>query len=115
MKTINKPWGREEWISLTDHYCLKKIYVNKGHRLSLQHHNVKRETMYVWSGEGELFYDGKTYPMKEGNVFDIFPRKSHRVTASKDQDLLIVEVSTPEVYDVVREEDDYDRDTKNQS
>tara|TARA_Y100000034_G_C6567622_1_gene245882 strand:+ start:182 stop:538 length:357 start_codon:yes stop_codon:yes gene_type:complete len=110
LKVVDKPWGREEWITLTDHYCLKKIYVNKGQRLSLQHHNVKLETMYVWSGEGELFYDGGTLPMKAGDVFTILPKKTHRVTASKNKDLLIVEVSTPEVDDIVREEDDYNRE-----
>ena len=112
MKTVDIPWGREEWLSLTDRYCLKKLYITKGHRTSLQHHEKKLETMYVWSGAGELYYDGGTSPMKEGDVFTILPKRTHRVTASKNKDLLIVEVSTPEVYDVVREEDDYNRENK---
>ena len=41
MKTVNKPWGREEWLELNDRYCYKRIYINAGTKTSYQYHNEK--------------------------------------------------------------------------
>jgi mannose-6-phosphate isomerase-like protein (cupin superfamily) len=39
MKTVLKPWGKEEWFELNESYCYKRIYINKGYKTSLQYHN----------------------------------------------------------------------------
>jgi len=54
MKTITKPWGKEELLELNDKYCYKRIYFNAGHQCSLQYHEYKKETIYVVSGEGYI-------------------------------------------------------------
>ena len=47
MKTIFKPWGKEEWLELNEVYCYKRIYINAGYKTSYQYHNFKRETNYI--------------------------------------------------------------------
>ena len=107
MKTVEKPWGKEEWLVLNDKYCLKRLYVNEEHKLSLQYHEVKKETMFLESGLCDLLINGKKHLMKEGQAYTINPEDVHRLIAITDT--IILEVSTPEVDDVVRVEDDYNR------
>ena len=113
-KRVDKPWGYEIWWARTERYVGKILHVNKGESLSLQYHNVKDETIMIQSGlllfqtrpagdEGEL----RGVEMKPGDVFHITPGTLHRMTALEDCDIL--EVSTPELDDVVRLEDRYGR------
>jgi mannose-6-phosphate isomerase len=113
-KRVDKPWGYEIWWARTERYVGKILHVNKGESLSLQYHNVKDETIMIQSGlllfqtrpageEGEL----RKVEMKPGDVFHITPGTLHRMTALEDCDIL--EVSTPELEDVVRLEDRYGR------
>jgi mannose-6-phosphate isomerase len=113
-KRVDKPWGYEIWWARTERYVGKILHVNKGESLSLQYHNVKDETIMIQTGlllfqtrpageEGEL----RKVEMKPGDVFHITPGTLHRMTALEDCDIL--EVSTPELDDVVRLEDRYGR------
>jgi mannose-6-phosphate isomerase-like protein (cupin superfamily) len=113
MKVIEKPWGKEEWLVLNDKYCLKRLYVNEGHKLSLQYHKVKKETMILEEGTCDLIKNGERILMKYGTPYTINPEDVHRLVAYKDTTIL--EVSTPEVDDVVRLEDDYERTTPQMS
>lgn len=111
MKIVNKPWGCEMWLELNDRYCYKRIFINSGHRTSLQYHNQKMETNYIISGEADvtLEKDGvlETKRMKANDFFTVCPPQKHRIYAITD--LILQEVSTPEVDDVVRIEDDNNR------
>lgn len=112
MKTVYKPWGREEWMELNDRYCYKRIYINAGHKTSYQYHNFKRETNYIISGEAEVWLENdngvlEKKVMKAGEFFNVSPPKKHRVIALTD--IILQEVSTPEVDDVIRIEDDANR------
>jgi mannose-6-phosphate isomerase-like protein (cupin superfamily) len=107
MNIIRKPWGREEWLILNDKYCLKRLYIDAGKRLSLQFHEIKKETMILEDGTCDLLKNGETILMKYGEPYTINPRDVHRLHAHRDT--IILEVSTPEVDDVVRVEDDYGR------
>ena len=113
-KRVEKPWGYELWWARTDRYVGKILHVKRGESLSLQYHNVKDETIMIQSGrllfetrptgeEGEL----RKVEMGPGDVFHITPGTLHRMTGLEDCD--IVEVSTPELDDVVRLEDRYGR------
>jgi NDP-sugar pyrophosphorylase family protein/mannose-6-phosphate isomerase-like protein (cupin superfamily) len=112
MKTIHKPWGREEWLELNDKYCYKRIYINAGYKTSYQYHNFKKETNYIISGEAEIWLENdegiveKTL-MKAGDYFNVTPPKKHRVIALTD--IILQEVSTPEVDDVFRIDDEFAR------
>jgi mannose-6-phosphate isomerase len=112
MKTVEKPWGRELWLELNEHYCYKRIFLRAGSRTSLQRHRQKVETNYVVEGKGVLLLEHRDGGFVEqllgpGDVFTIRPPRAHRVTASTD--LVLQEVSTPEVDDVIRLEDDAGR------
>jgi len=104
---VNKPWGYELWFAKTDKYVGKIIFVKKGNRLSLQYHKEKDETMYVLSGIAQVVLDQEYRRVVTGDIIHIPPLVKHRIEALTD--ITIIEVSTPEVEDVVRIEDDYGR------
>lgn len=107
MKIVHKPWGKEEWLELNDYYCYKRIYINTGYRTSLQYHDEKVETNYVISGRCELELDGKISVLEPGDFFTVYPGIRHRLRAISP--LILMEVSTPQVDDVIRLEDDTGR------
>jgi len=107
-----KPWGEEELLAHTDRYALKRIHVKKAARPSLQYHERKSESLYLLSGllRIETVDDRNLRVVDEirpGETVDIPRGTIHRVSALKDS--VIIEVSTPELDDVVRLEDDYGR------
>jgi len=112
MKTVIKPWGKEEWLELNDAYCYKRIYINAGYKTSYQYHNFKRETNFIISGEAEIWLENdegivEKKIMKAGEYFNVTPPKKHRVIALTD--IILQEVSTPEVDDVIRINDEFAR------
>lgn len=112
-KTI-KPWGCEILWAKTDKYAAKFLYIKKGHKLSLQYHERKEESFIVDRGRIKLHWyeEGDTVArmqvMTAGEHFDIPAGMRHRFEAIDDA--CLIEVSTPELDDVVRLEDDYGRD-----
>jgi quercetin dioxygenase-like cupin family protein len=111
---VEKPWGYELHWAKTDRYVGKVIHINKGHALSLQYHNVKDETIFLWSGKllFEIEIDGvlTKREMLPGEAVHVTPKTVHRMTAIEDAD--VFEASTPELHDVVRLEDRYGRTDK---
>lgn len=113
--TISKPWGHEILFGNTDKYVGKIIYIAKGHRLSRQYHNKKDETIFVQDGTlhleigmpGDLNFHEKK--MSYGDRYRIHPGVIHRFCAPHNAGVTLIEVSTPELSDVVRLEDDYNR------
>jgi mannose-6-phosphate isomerase-like protein (cupin superfamily) len=108
MNRVDKPWGYEIWWAQTDRYVGKILFVAAGQALSLQYHEEKLESMYCLSGEGILTLDGERVTLTPGVARDIGVGVRHRLEAITD--LTVVEVSTPEVYDVIRLEDRYGRE-----
>ena len=108
---VEKPWGHELLWAITDRYVGKIIHVKAGHALSLQFHERKDETILVWSGK--IAFDlqqGDRMVQKEmihGDRVHVPAGTVHRITAIDDSD--VIEVSTPELDDVVRLEDKYGR------
>lgn len=112
MRKVAKPWGHEEIWAETTLYVGKVLHVEAGHRLSLQHHERKDETIRVERGILELDLEDDTGMLRKerlgpGETRHIAPKRKHRMKAVTDCD--IIEVSTPELQDVVRHEDDYGR------
>jgi mannose-6-phosphate isomerase-like protein (cupin superfamily) len=114
VRRVEKPWGHELIWALTDRYCGKLLFVKAGSSLSLQFHNEKDESWLVQSGRAklELGEAGQRLLHEEviaaGAAFRYRPGTVHRVTALEDTTIL--EVSTPEIDDVVRLEDLYGRE-----
>ncbi|MFL5477988.1 MAG: cupin domain-containing protein [Gemmatimonadaceae bacterium] len=111
---VAKPWGHEKIWALSDRYVGKILHINAGHELSVQYHNKKDETIYLLSGEiiyrvqrsGEDELDDVRLQL--GEAFRIVPGTIHQMIAVTDCDVL--EVSTPELNDVVRLSDKYGRE-----
>jgi mannose-6-phosphate isomerase len=111
MRTVPKPWGREEIFAENERYAGKLLHIEPGHSLSLQYHERKDETLYVLEGEVVLLV-GTAEKMQElrltrGQAFRITPGMRHRMRAERS--CALVEVSSPELDDVVRLEDAYGR------
>lgn len=109
---VPKPWGHEIIWAHTDRYVGKILHIKAGHELSVQYHERKDETIHLLSGEivyrvrkGELLEDVQ---LKVGESFRITPGTVHQMVALTDCDVL--EVSTPELDDVVRLSDKYGRE-----
>lgn len=112
MKIVEKPWGREIWVAVSDEYALKIIEFNIGSRSSLQYHRQKHEHIYVETGTLQIEWENdqgqmETIVLKPGDVIENKPGRKHRVTALEN--VRLIEVSTPQLDDVVRVEDDYHR------
>ena len=114
VRKVEKPWGYELIWALTDRYCGKVLFIRAGHSLSLQFHREKDESWLVQSGRAklELGEAGEGVLREEviaaGAAFHYLPGTVHRVTALEDTTIL--EVSTPQLDDVVRLEDAYGRE-----
>jgi len=113
-KFVKKPWGHELIWALTADYVGKMIHIDKGHRLSRQFHKQKEETIQILDGDLVLEIgdpqkkDFQTLNLSPGDTFHITPGLIHRF-CSHNTPVVICEVSTPQLDDVVRLADDYKR------
>ena len=108
-----KPWGFEILFARTPKYVGKVIFVKKGHRLSLQYHHRKDESIYISEGKALVEIGGSdgritSTIFQPGQCLRIPPLTRHRFKAIEDTTFF--EVSTPELEgDTTRLEDDYGR------
>ena len=112
MTRVDKPWGHEEIWAETGDYVGKVLVIRAGHRLSLQHHQVKEETIRLSSGRLKMELENDQgelvgWVMEAGESVHISPGRRHRMEAVEDCE--VYEVSTPYLQDVVRHSDDYGR------
>ena len=111
-RKTEKPWGYELLLAHTPKYAGKLIFIKKGHRLSLQYHREKDESIYLYEGKAVVETEGSDGQLvravaQPGYCVRITPLVKHRLEAIEDTTLF--EVSTPELDDVERLEDDYGR------
>ena len=121
-KIVEKPWGREIWYADQSAYAGKVLEVKQGRRLSLQYHERKTETLYLLSGKVLLTFrpiaSGETPSASlvtaadqrvwlPGQALHVPVRTIHRFEALEDS--ILLEVSTPDLTDVVRLQDDFSR------
>ena len=109
---VEHPWGHEDIWARPGRSAGKILSIRKGHRLSLQLHERKDESIYVLRGVLRLTLENEAGQLEiaelaAGEHRHIAPGRQHRFEAVEDCDL--VEVSSPELDDVVRLEDDYGR------
>lgn len=112
MRIVDKPWGHEEIWAETARYAGKFLVIRAGEELSRQYHEKKEETIHVLEGvlRLEVGRDDaiEVRRLGVGETFHVTPGTVHRFGAD-DVDVRLVEVSTPELDDVVRLEDRYRR------
>jgi len=105
-------WGSFEVLSEASNHKVKRIVVEPGGILSLQHHKQRSEHWFVVSGKGIASVDGKDYSVQNGSAVDIPLKKTHRLENSSTENLVIIEVQTGEYFgedDIERLEDKYGR------
>ncbi len=112
LKVVEKPWGTETWIASNEHYICRILHIRKGESVSLQYHEKKVETLYIEEGTAEYTFqrpgeEVQTWIIKPGDVLEHRPYEIHRERALED--MKIIEISTPEIDDIVRLDDDYGR------
>jgi mannose-6-phosphate isomerase len=112
VKKIDKPWGHELVWAETAGYAAKVLHIQRGHRLSLQYHERKDETILVYAGRLLLVLEDdaghlQEIPMAAGDAHHIPVGRQHRMIAIEDCE--VFEVSTNHLDDVVRVEDAYGR------
>ncbi len=129
-RRVEKPWGHELIWAETDRYAAKILTISPGCCLSLQYHERKVETIYVYQGRLEVtFFWGPTLDQKTGlpiwpneaspsdrskivlspgMSFHIPCKMRHQFSALEEM-AIVLEASTPELDDVVRLEDRYGR------
>jgi mannose-6-phosphate isomerase-like protein (cupin superfamily) len=115
-RRVEKPWGHELIWAHTDRYVGKTLVIETGKRLSLQRHEIKDESILVVSGRLRLWLeddDGvvRTEELGPGAARHVVTGRIHRYEAIERCELM--EVSTPELDDVIRIEDDFGREGTN--
>ncbi len=112
MRRVDKPWGHELLFAHTDRYVGKVLVIEAGRRLSLQYHEKKDEAFLVQDGQLELVLgrgdEQQVITLGPEEAWHVTPGTVHRFRAVTDCRLF--EVSTPELDDVVRIEDDFGRE-----
>lgn len=111
-REISKPWGSELWFAHTESYAGKILRVNAGARLSIQYHEEKDETSFVLSGrvivsQGDSAENLTSRELGPGESWRNRPLVVHTLEGVEDAE--IIEVSTPQLEDVVRSGDRYGR------
>lgn len=112
VERVDKPWGYELRFSRTQRFAGKVLFITAGSQLSLQYHEQKEEAFLVQEGRLELVLgkgaEQRVETLEPGEAWHVTPGTVHRFRAVTD--CLLFEVSTPELEDVVRIEDDYGRE-----
>lgn len=109
---VEKPWGYELIWARTKDYVGKILHIKKGHKLSLQYHRIKEETIILQTGKMQFVFEDEAGTLRDivlgpGDAHHIPTGRRHRMIALEDCD--VYEVSTPHLDDVVRLEDAYNR------
>lgn len=112
IQKVEKPWGYELIWAKTKDYVGKVLHINQGHKLSLQYHREKEETIFLQSGKMNFIFENDAGELIEvllmpGDAHHIPTGRKHRMIAIEECD--VFEVSTPQLGDVVRLEDGYGR------
>jgi mannose-6-phosphate isomerase len=116
-RVVEKPWGRERIWAETGRYVGKVITIKPGERLSLQAHRIKDESVLVLRGRLRLHIGADRESISS---VDLGPGEHRRIPTGQvhrfealDDEVELIEVSTPELDDVIRLEDDYGREGTN--
>jgi len=106
-KLIKKPWGYEEILYETADFIVLRMFIKKGEETSLHKHPNRDEYFIILKGKGHLLLGKRKKPIKKGEMIHIKKGLEHLWMA--DEDLEIIEVTTPPLNDLVRLEDKYGR------
>lgn len=106
-----RPWGSFEKFNENERCTVKLLYIKPDSRLSLQYHNKRKEFWKIVKGSAKVEVQNEKSSLKEGDDIIIPPGARHRIQAS-NSGCIVLEISygSFDENDIVRIEDDYDRD-----
>ncbi len=110
MTTQLKPWGTHKVIFDTSDFVVKYIFVDKGHRTSLQKHKNRSENWIVLEGHPVITKGKAKLKLSPDDSIYIPLGEIHRIDAAHD-DVKIIEVQHGicDENDIERIADDYER------
>lgn len=109
---IKRPWGSYTILKKTNKYWVKKLFIRKHARLSLQSHQFRDEVWFVLNGNILAQVGNKVYHAKKSDVIFIPKEKQHRITAITKACVLEISFGNVLERDIIRYEDDYGRITQ---
>ncbi len=104
-----KPWGKYIILEKNKGYWIKKLFVSRGKKISLQSHQDRSEIWSVLSGKIEAIKGKTSYFLETGEFIEINKKQKHRIIALKDSWILEVAFGKVREKDIVRYKDDYGR------
>jgi mannose-6-phosphate isomerase-like protein (cupin superfamily) len=110
--TEYRPWGEFTVLQTEGAFQIKKLVINPGKRISLQSHEFRAEHWFIVSGQGSAELDGNEIEVGPGDSIDVPIGAKHRISCSKTEPLVFIEVQTGSSFaedDIVRYEDDFGR------
>ncbi len=112
---VFRPWGSFRSILLSDDHQIKEIFVEPGQRLSLQSHKHRSEHWIVTEGPALVTINEKEHELVSGSHIFIPQNARHRLANPGSKKIKIIEIQIGNYLgedDIVRYEDDYQRDIK---
>jgi mannose-6-phosphate isomerase-like protein (cupin superfamily) len=109
LKIVKKPWGGYEILEKGRDYWIKKIFINKGSRLSLQSHKNRNEIWIVLRGKITAIVQDHSHFLGPGKTLEIQKNQKHRVTGLTNACIIEVALGKPRETDIIRYQDDYGR------
>lgn len=108
--TTKRPWGSFTRFTNNEPSTVKILHINKGEEFSLQYHTHREEFWKILSGSPEIIIGDAVHNPNAGEEFVITPHTNHRISAPKD-DVVVLEISKGvfDEDDIVRLEDKYNR------
>lgn len=113
-----RPWGHYEVLLSLPTYKVKRILVKPSKRLSLQKHEHRSEHWIVVSGLASITIGNKEKTLAPGQSVYIPEKTLHRVANYQSEPLIIIEIALGSIIsedDIIRFEDDFQRETRNTS
>lgn len=120
VRRVEKPWGYElHWVPDGFPYMGKILHLDEGKRMSMQVHDEKQETFFLFEGEVIALLENTDGEMEEFNMepgkgYVVGHGQKHRLVGGKGGGS-VVESSAPESGNTYRVEDDYSRSTETEA
>src|SRR5690554_7615730 len=92
MEYDHRPWGSYYVLEDAPTHKVKRIEVKPKGRLSYQYHYKRSEVWTMVSGEAIVTLDGKSIPLKAGDVIEIPKKAKHRIENPGTETLVFIEV-----------------------
>lgn len=113
--TVHKPWGYYNTLINHNDFLVKKIVIFSKQSISLQLHNHRSEHWIVLEGAASIQIGDDNIKLLKSESTFVPIKKKHKILNNTDEPLIILETQLGETLsenDIVRFEDQYNRDKK---